>query len=47
MIERAKKYLFDILFSIEAIEDFLQDVDFSEYQKDFLRYYVKIQKECN
>ena len=34
MTERAKKYLFDILFSIEAIEEFLKDIDFIKYQDD-------------
>ena len=34
MIERAKKYLFDILLSIEAIEEFLIDFDFFQYQND-------------
>ena len=34
MTERAKKYLFDILFSIEAIEKFFFDVDFQKYQGD-------------
>jgi len=34
MTERAKKYLFDILFSIEAIEEFLLDVEFGMYQED-------------
>ena len=34
MTGRAKKYLFDILFSIEAIEGFLLNVDFLDYQND-------------
>jgi uncharacterized protein with HEPN domain len=34
MTGRAKKYLFDILLSIEAIEEFLTGFDFSEYQGD-------------
>jgi len=34
MTERAKKYLFDILLSIEAIEEFLIGFDFFQYQKD-------------
>ena len=34
MTERAKKYLFDILLSIEAIEDFLVGIDFNKYQTD-------------
>jgi len=34
MTEQAKKYLFDILFAIEAIEEFIRDMSFSEYEKD-------------
>ena len=34
MTERAKKYLFDILFAINAIDDFLKDIDFVKYQND-------------
>jgi len=34
MTERAKKYLFDILFSIDAITEFLKDFDFIKYQED-------------
>ncbi len=34
MTEQAKKYLFDILLSIEAIEEFLRGINFEEYQKD-------------
>jgi uncharacterized protein with HEPN domain len=34
MTERAKKYLFDILLSIEAIDEFLIDFDFFKYQND-------------
>lgn len=34
MTERAKKYLFDILFSIDAIDEFLKDVSFTNYQDD-------------
>ena len=34
MTERAKKYLFDILYAIEAIDEFLKDVDFIKYQED-------------
>ncbi len=34
MTERVKKYLFDILFSIDAIEEFVEDYDFIRYQND-------------
>jgi len=34
MTERAKKYLFDILFAINAIDDFLKGIDFTNYEKD-------------
>jgi uncharacterized protein with HEPN domain len=34
MTEPAKKHLFDILLSIEAIEEFIGDMNFSEYEKD-------------
>ena len=34
MTERAKKYLFDILFSIDAINEFLKGINFLEYEKD-------------
>jgi len=34
MTERAKKYLFDILVSIEAIDDFLKGLDFFKYEED-------------
>ncbi len=34
MTERIKKFLFDILFSIEAIEEFLKGYDFVKYQND-------------
>jgi len=34
MTERAKKYLFDVLFSIEAIEEFLIDINYQQYQED-------------
>jgi uncharacterized protein with HEPN domain len=34
MTERVKKYLFDIMFSIEAIEDFLIGYDFTKYKND-------------
>ena len=34
MTERAKKYLFDILFSIDAINEFLKGFDFLKYQND-------------
>jgi len=34
MTERAKKYLFDILLSIEAIEEFLTGFDFIKYKDD-------------
>jgi len=34
MTERVSKYLYDILFSIKAIEEFLINVDFLSYQKD-------------
>ncbi len=34
MTGRAKKYLIDILFSIEAIQEFLEGVDFRLYQND-------------
>jgi len=34
MTERAKKYLFDIILAIEAIEEFLMGFDFFQYQND-------------
>jgi len=34
MTERAKKYLFDILLSIEDIEEFLTGFDFIKYKDD-------------
>ena len=34
MTERVKKHLFDILFSIEAIEEFLFEFDFPDYEND-------------
>ncbi len=34
MTEKIKKYLFDILESVQSIEDFLTDVDFLHYQKN-------------
>ena len=34
MTERAKKYLFDILFAVEVIEGFLQGMNFLEYETD-------------
>ncbi len=34
MTERAKKYLFDILFAIEAIDEFMQGFSFSEYERE-------------
>ncbi len=34
MTERAKKYLFDILFAIEVIEEFLEGIDFQNYETD-------------
>ena len=34
MTERAKKYLFDILFSIDMINEFLLGLNFFEYEKD-------------
>lgn len=34
MTDKAKKYLFDILESIESIESFTEKVDFFEYQKN-------------
>jgi len=34
MTELAKKYLFDILFAIDAINEFLIDIDFRNYQND-------------
>ncbi len=34
MIVKVKKYLFDILESIQTIEDFLTDIDFFQYQKN-------------
>ena len=36
MTEKAKKYLADILYAIELVEDFsAETTDFFEYQKDF------------
>jgi uncharacterized protein with HEPN domain len=34
MTERAKKYLFDILFAIDAIDEFIQNLSFFEYEQD-------------
>ena len=34
MTERAKKYLFDILYVIEVIEEFLKGTNFFEYKTD-------------
>ena len=34
MTERAKKYLYDILYSIELINEFLGGLDFLGYEKD-------------
>jgi len=34
MTERAKKYLFDILFSIDVINEFLKGINFFEYEND-------------
>ena len=34
MTERVKKYLFDIIFSIEAIDEFLKGYDFIKYKND-------------
>ena len=34
MTERAKKYLFDILFAVEVIEEFIQEMNFTEYEED-------------
>lgn len=34
MTERAKKYLYDILYSIELINEFLVGLDFLGYEKD-------------
>jgi uncharacterized protein with HEPN domain len=34
MTERAKKYLYDILYSIDAINQFLLKVNFIDYQND-------------
>ena len=34
MTERAKKYLYDVLLSIEAINEFLIGINFFEYQRD-------------
>ena len=34
MTERAKKYLFDILLSIEAIDGFLIDLDFEQQRRN-------------
>jgi len=34
MTERSKKYLFDILFSIKVISEFIGDLNFMEYEKD-------------
>jgi len=34
MMERSKKHLFDILFSIDVIFEFIGDLNFIEYEKD-------------
>jgi len=34
MTERVKKYLFDILYAIDVIEDFLGEMNFLEYEAD-------------
>ncbi len=34
MTKQAKKYLFDILFSIKVINEFLVGINFLEYEKD-------------
>ena len=34
MTEQAKKYLFDILYAIEVIEEFLKGTNFFEYKTD-------------
>ncbi len=34
MTERSKKHLFDILFSIDVIFEFIGDLNFIEYEKD-------------
>lgn len=33
MIDKTKKYLYDILESVQSIEDFIREVDFFQYQK--------------
>ncbi len=33
MTERAKKYLYDILFAIDAINDFVENLNFIDYEK--------------
>lgn len=34
MTDKTRKYLFDILESVQSIEDFINDVDFFQYQKN-------------
>lgn len=34
MMDKAKKYLFDILESVQSIEEFLDGVDFFQYQEN-------------
>jgi uncharacterized protein with HEPN domain len=34
MNEEVKKYLSDILFSVECIQEFVQDINFENYTKD-------------
>ncbi len=34
MTDKTRKYLFDILESVQSIEDYLKDVDFFQYQKN-------------
>ena len=34
MINKTRKYLFDILESIQSIEEFLEGIDFFQYQKN-------------
>ncbi len=34
MTDKTKKYLYDILESVQSIEDYLKDVDFFQYEKN-------------
>lgn len=34
MTDKTRKYLFDILESVQSIEDYLKEVDFFQYQKN-------------